>query len=210
MIEHGWSPERIVHVPNFIDMKDIPPLSGAGGYNLYFGRLSREKGVKTLIKAYGRLQSRIPLLIVGDGPERADLENMASKTGLPVRFAGYLSGHALREAIANARIAILPSEMYENAPLSLLEAFAYGKPVIGARIGGIPEMIADGENGLLFDPGNVDDLKLKIEQMSAMPDREIGRMGQAARRKVEQEYSAGAHYAKLMDVYRLAMGRPCA
>jgi glycosyltransferase involved in cell wall biosynthesis len=133
---------------------------------------------------------------------------MAGELDSPVRFTGYLSGHPLSEAIANARIAILPSEMYENAPLTLLEAFAFGKPVVGARIGGIPEMIADGENGLLFEPGNVEDLRLKLERMSAMTDREIGNMGRTARQMVEQEYSANAHFAKLMDVYRLAKGGP--
>jgi glycosyltransferase involved in cell wall biosynthesis len=210
MIEYGWSPDRIAHVPNFIDVKSVGDSRHVGSYNLYFGRLSREKGVKTLLKAYEGLNGKIPLLVVGDGPERDNLEKIAGDLSLPVRFTGYLSGDALHEAIANARAAILPSEMYENAPLSLLEAFAHGKPVIGARIGGIPEMIEEGVNGLLFESGNVEDLREKLVLMANMTDQEIMSMGRSAREKVEKEYSAVAHYEKLMEVYSRAQGKPCA
>lgn len=210
MIEYGWSPERIVHVPNFIDMSHIPTSWGIGGYNLYFGRLSREKGVKTLLKVYAALQTCIPLVVMGDGPEREELEKMAADLSLPVRFTGYLSGQTLHDAIAGARSVILPSECYENAPLSILEAFAHGKPVIGARIGGIPEMIEDGINGLLFESGNIQELRAKLLLMAGMNDQRIMEMGKAAREKVEKEYSPAAHYERLMEVYSRAMGRPCA
>jgi glycosyltransferase involved in cell wall biosynthesis len=210
MIECGWSPDRIVHVPNFIDGNATDGSRDIGRYNLYCGRLSPEKGVKTLLKAYEGLNGSIPLLVVGDGPERAALEKITSDLSLPVRFTGYLSGDELREAIGNARVAILPSEMYENAPLSLLEAFAYGKPAIGGRIGGIPEMIDDGVNGLLFEPGNVEDLREKITRIASMSARLVREMGAAAREKVVREYSVSAHYEKLINVYSQALGRPCA
>jgi glycosyltransferase involved in cell wall biosynthesis len=101
----------------------------------------------------------------------------------------------------------MPSEWYENAPMSVLEAFAYGKPVIGARIGGIPEMIDEDVNGYLFDPGNADDLREKLELVLSMSDAQISKMGQAARQKVEKEYNAELHYERLMDVYHRALSR---
>lgn len=210
MIEYGWSPVRIVHVPNFIDGNALDGSRDIGRYNLYFGRLSREKGVKTLLKAYGRVKEGIPLMVVGDGPERAELEKLARDLALQVTFTGYLSGEPLHSAISNARAAIVPSEMYENAPLSILEAFSYGKPVVGSRIGGIPEMIDDRVNGLLFEAGNADDLADKLSLLATMSDQRIADMGKAALEKVKKEYSAETHYAKLMDVYSLALGRPCA
>jgi glycosyltransferase involved in cell wall biosynthesis len=208
-IEYGWNPQKIVHIPNFTETQSINGSSTVGSYNLYFGRLSREKGVHTLLLAYETISDQIPLVIVGDGPERGYLGKMAEDKVLPVRFTGYLSGGALNEAIANSRSVILPSECYENAPLALLEAFAYGKPVVGARIGGIPEMIEDGVNGLLFESGNVEDLREKLVLMASMTDQEIASMGHAAREKVEKEYNAEAHYKKLMEVYSKALGKPC-
>jgi glycosyltransferase involved in cell wall biosynthesis len=101
----------------------------------------------------------------------------------------------------------MPSDWYENAPLSLVEAFAYGKPVIGARIGGIPEMIDDGVNGLLFEPGNMEDLKDKLALAMSLSDVKIRKMGKAAREKVESEYNAELHYERLVAVYQRAIGK---
>ena len=96
---------------------------------------------------------------------------------------------------------VVPSEWYENAPITILESFAYGKPVIGSRIGGIPEMIDEGVNGFLFDPRNVDDLKEKIEFVFSMKDSQVSHMGKEARQKVERYYNAKVHYESLMDIY---------
>jgi glycosyltransferase involved in cell wall biosynthesis len=102
---------------------------------------------------------------------------------------------------------IVPSEWYENAPISILESFAYGKPVIGARIGGIPEMINDDENGYLFDSGNGDDLKEKLNLLQNISANKIMEMGKAAREKMEKLYNASFHYDKLMSVYRAALNQ---
>ena len=101
----------------------------------------------------------------------------------------------------NALAVVVPSEWYENAPISILEAFALGKPVIGSRIGGIPEMIDEGVNGYLFEPGNVDDLRDKMEFMVNLPRNIISDMGQAGRRRVEKEYNPEYHFKKLIDIY---------
>lgn len=206
-IEYGWPADKIVHVPNFIDTDSLKSSSHAGDYLLYFGRLSHEKGVKSLLQALSAMKSDVPLRVVGDGPERSNLERFATEQKLNVRFDGYLSGIQLEEAVSNAKAVVMPSQSYENAPLSLLEAFGYGKPVIGARIGGIPEMIDDGVNGYLFEPGNSDDLRTKLEFFLGHSPEKIVEMGKAAREKVEKEYSAKAHYETLMQVYSQALER---
>jgi glycosyltransferase involved in cell wall biosynthesis len=202
LIEFGWPKERIVYIPNFIVFQNFIPSYDFEEYLLYIGRLSVEKGVSTLIQAFKKLgHKRIKLLICGDGPERKRLENLSAGDDR-IEFTGYLSGEELSRVTRLAKGVIVPSEWYENAPLSILEAFAYGKPVIGARIGGIPEMIDDGINGLIFEATNVDDLKNKMELFICKSKNEILDMGKAAREKVEQRFSSEAHYQQLMLLYK--------
>lgn len=207
LIEHGWSSEKIVYIPNFVDTSKIKPTIGAGEYFLYIGRLSHEKGVKTLLKAMAGIKFKYFLKVVGDGPERASLERIAAELGVNVQFTGYLNGSALQDALSRAKVVIMPSECYENAPLSLLEAFSYGKPVIGARIGGIPEMIDDGVNGFLFESGDVNDLRAKIDAFLSLTEKEASEMGKKAREKVDDKYSPDVHYTKLLKVYSATSGR---
>ncbi|SEM27794.1 Glycosyltransferase Family 4 [Syntrophus gentianae] len=202
LIEFGWPERQIKFVPNFLDLSEFDPNYSAGDYLLYLGRLSEEKGVATLIKAFTQLKNDKPeLVIVGDGPMRKELEEI-TRNHSRIRFAGYLSGSALREVTQNALAVVVPSVCYENAPISILEALAYGKPVIGANIGGIPEMIQNGVNGYLFESGNCNDLKNALEYMINLPAAEIEKMGMDARRIVERENSSESHYLKLMDIYQ--------
>jgi glycosyltransferase involved in cell wall biosynthesis len=165
------------------------------------GRLSSEKGILTLIRAFMTLANTgARLLVVGQGPIRKHLEENSNKDPR-IRFTGYLSGESLKETTQNALAVIVPSEWYENAPISILESFAYGKPVVASRIGGIPEMIDDGINGFLFETGNAVDLKKKLERILSISDNKICEMGQAARQKVERQFNAELHYKRLMDIY---------
>jgi glycosyltransferase involved in cell wall biosynthesis len=201
-IEYGFPPEKLFYIPNFIDTKKISMSSEIGSYLLYFGRLSSEKGIKTLLKAFRGLKLNTSLLVVGDGPDRKNLEALAVKN---VRFLGYLKGKFLFNAISNAKCVIVPSECYENSPLSVLESMAFGKPVIGSRIGGIPELIQEDKTGFLYEPGNTEALKNKIELMLNKTASTIKNIGKSAREKVEKEYSAESHYQKLMEVYEKAL-----
>jgi glycosyltransferase involved in cell wall biosynthesis len=149
-------------------------------------------------------QVRARLLVVGEGPLLDQLKKN-SKRDSRIRFTGYLSGSTLKETTKNALAVIVPSEWYENAPISILESFACGKPVIGSRIGGIPEMIDEGINGFLFETGNAVDLKHKLERILNISDYEIREMGTAAREKVEQKFNSDLHYNRLMDVYHTAL-----
>jgi glycosyltransferase involved in cell wall biosynthesis len=152
------------------------------------------------------LSVRTNLIIAGDGPDREAIRKIAVENRLPVLFTGYLQGMELQKTISGAKVVIMPSEWYENAPLSLLEAFAWGKPVIGARIGGIPEIIDDGINGYLFKSGSAIELRDKWATFLNLPTGKADSMGRNARQKVEQIYSAISHYKLLESVYRYAMG----
>lgn len=193
-----------VHVlPNFIDSKLNNVNSGYCQGIVYFGRLSQEKGLYTLLKSAKALPYDIR--IIGEGPLRQELEKIAIANQLSnVHFLGYLSGKDLAREIASAQVVVVPSEWYENNPFSVIEAFAFGKPVIGSRIGGIPELVRDGDTGLTFEPGNVDDLRKKIEYLCERPDMAIT-MGRRARALVENELNPDKHYKGLIDIYQRAI-----
>jgi len=160
--EFGIYTNKLVHIPNFVLAESFSPNYDFEDYFIYFGRLSEEKGVMTLLKAVER-NWKIKLLIVGEGVLEDELKRYAEKKGLKnVIFKGYKSGSEFQNLIRNAMFTILPSECYENCPISILESFAMGKPVIGANIGGIPELINEGSDGLLFESGNAADLNDKI------------------------------------------------
>ena len=205
LIDFGWPSEKIKYIPNYLVLSELEPKYAPGKYFLYLGRLSTEKGVSTLIKAFMKIKSdKVNLWIVGEGHIRNQLEKIASADSR-IRFTGYLSGNTLKQTSSDALAVIVPSEWYENASISILESFAFGKPVIGSRIGGIPEMVEEGLNGYLFEPGNADDLKDKLELMLSKPKKDIEQMGKAARDKVEKEYNAELHYERLMKVYNKAL-----
>ncbi|MCA9399825.1 MAG: glycosyltransferase family 4 protein, partial [Candidatus Omnitrophica bacterium] len=192
---------RVEYLPNFVYPDHIEPrYSFDGNALVYMGRLSHEKGVRTLIKAAGSIPD-VQLKIIGDGPARAELENYVTDERLSnVTFLGYMSGDKLNNEIKGAKCVVIPSEWYENNPRSVIESFAMGKPVIGARIGGIPELVRDNETGMTFISGDEKDLSEKINYALA-DDERIKRWGQNARRLIEDEYSAQKHYQGLRAIY---------
>jgi glycosyltransferase involved in cell wall biosynthesis len=200
LLENGYSPERVLHVPNFVDSSRIQPTPGEGTPALYVGRLSPEKGIPTLLKAIRGLER--PLHIVGGGPLRNALEQEAREQGLQdlVRFKGHLSGDALADEYRRAAFVVVPSEWYENAPMVVLEAFAHGKAVVGADIGGIPELVAPDRTGLLFPPGDAEALREAMLRLWKDPESRRA-MGQAARGRVEHEFSPETHLQTLERIY---------
>jgi glycosyltransferase involved in cell wall biosynthesis len=187
---------------NGIDTSKYVPKYNNKGYALYFGRISKEKGVLTLLKAHNNISNDFELKIVGTGP----LEDSLHKSFPKAEFLGYKTGHELNELIANAAFVIVPSEWYENCSMSVLEAMALGKPVIGSRIGGIPEQVEHDKTGFLFEMGNVNELAEKMNILHANPDLSI-QMGQAARKKCENEYSLNNHFYELTEIYSELLGR---
>ncbi len=192
------------HVPNFIDARALRPEPSADDRSVvYFGRLTPEKGLRTLIEAMDGVAGTCT--IVGEGPSGPELRRLAAGRGLGnVAFTGRLPFEEVVSRVRRARAAVLPSEWYENAPRSVLEAFALGKPVIGARIGGIPELVEDGITGWTFESGNASDLRRALVLALSNADR-VEEMGRNARTRVERRYGADLYYDRMTAILRAAL-----
>jgi len=203
MIEAGLPEEQVVVKPNF-----VYPDPGEGrksrDYALFVGRLSPEKRVSTLLKAWSRLRGPVPLLIAGGGPEREALEEQARRSGLTsVQFLGQLPRSKTIETIQGARFLAFPSEWYEGFPVTICEAFACGTPVLCSRLGAMEEVVDDGRTGFHFAPGDAAELAERAAWAWDHPaDMRI--MGQEARREFEAKYTAESNYPILMDIYERA------
>ena len=182
---------------NGIDHTAFEPSSIDKGYVLYVGRLSGEKGVETLLKAHAAMKHPVPLVIVGSGPMEERLRAQASSL---VTFAGYCSGVSLWDKIRESSCLVVPSEWYENAPMTVLEGMAFAKPVVASRIGGIPEQVVHEETGILFEPGNVQELAHALDSMMASADMRK-KMGMAGRARLEREFTLETHNQKLLSLY---------
>ncbi len=201
MIQYGIPENKISTVHNFIDVSDIVPNFSVGEYVLYFGRVDRSKGISTLIKAAIPLK-QIPLYIVGDGKAMSEVQQIIEENGCEhIHLLGFKQGDELRELVLNSICTVLPAEWYENCPMSVLEACAYGKPVIGANIGGIPELIENGVNGFLIPSGEHELLRDRLLWMCEHKSK-VMEMGEAARKKMETKFNADIHYERIMNVYR--------
>lgn len=196
--EWGWPGDRFVYIPNFVDGEEIQPSFQPGNVFVYIGRLSNEKGLATLIRS--SVIANVRLQIIGTGPEEAKLKSLASQLNAQVEFPGFVSGEALFDRVRAARAIVLPSEWYENAPISLLEAYAAGKPVIGAGIGGIPELITD-ERGRTFEAFSADSLATVLKEFDQMRDGELEQMGRNARTYVLADHSRKSYFEKCQSVY---------
>ena len=205
-IDAGLPADRIVVKPNSIN-PDPGVRHEPGDRAVYVGRFWPEKGTGTMIAAWKKLNG-LPLDIVGDGPERPDLE--AAAAGCPnLRFLGRLPREETLAAIKRARFLVFPSEWYEGLPMTIVEAFACGVPVIASRLGTMEEVIEHGRTGLHFEAGNPDDLAAKVEWATANPEA-MAKMGRAARAEFEAKYTAERNCARLMEIYTLATRRKSA
>lgn len=199
MMEFKMDGREIIHIPQLIDVGTYSPCYEHQDYLIYFGRLSAEKGVCTLLEAMRRLRGA-RLYVAGEGPLKRDLMGQVADAR-NIEFLGHVPHNELKGLVKNAMFAVVPSECYDNAPMSVYEAFALGKPVIGSRIGGIPELIQHGENGLLFEPGNAGDLADTIDYLAGHKSL-IQHMGKNARAGLEQRHSKAKHYEAVTNVYR--------
>jgi len=199
--EKSGFPSGKIHVkPNFVE-PDPGERTCFGEYALFVGRLSAEKGLRTLLEAWQLLPTTIPLVIVGDGPMRLELEAEVAAKGIKgVRFTGQLSRDDVHGAIKKAAFVVVPSVWYEPFGLIVAEAFACGTPVVGACVGGIKEMLEDGITGLRVFPGDPDSLADKVRwAWDHAP--ELAVMGKAGRRVYEHRYTAEINYDQLMRIY---------
>lgn len=203
-IEAGFPPEKIVVKPNFV-YPDPGVGEGKGGYVLFVGRLSPEKGVSTLLAAWELLGGRVPLRIVGDGPLAEQVAEAVER--MPgVEWVGRKSIEEIYTLMGEASLVFVPSEVYETFGRVVIEAFAKGTPVVVSAIGALAELVDPGRTGLHFRPGDPEDLAAKVEWAWSHP-RELAEMRREARAEYEAKYTAERNYEMLMDIYQLAISR---
>ncbi len=201
--EFGIREERLFLVPEFVDPEIYQPVDSnpdPDGYFIYFGRFSKEKGLDVLLEA-AALTGR-KLLLVGDGQEKPRLERLAARLKAnSVRFCERVGAAELVRLIGGALFSVYPSLCYETFGRSIVESFAVARPVVASRIGALAELITDGEDGLLFRPGDADDLAGKISELFCSTARTRA-MGERGRIKVLERFTPAVHYSGLCDVWR--------
>lgn len=177
-----------------------------GDYIFYFGRISKEKGIFNLISAVKKCDE-VKLLIAGTGPEEEKIKKYIKENKMESRVVllGYLNQDEIRERIEKCRFVVIPSIWYENCPYSIIETLEIGKPIIASEIGGIPELVENEKNGLLYRYDSVDDLADKINELYYDQEK-INKMKEASKNKFKMEHTEDVYYQKIMKVYRKAMG----
>jgi glycosyltransferase involved in cell wall biosynthesis len=200
-IEFGFPADKLTHIPNFVNHKEYLFSNVEKNYFIYLGRLAQEKGLETLITAMEKVKD-YDLYIIGDGPLKNELEIKVAKSGNSnIRFLGFQSGRKLLTLISEAMFMVTPSEWYENCPISVLEVLSMGKPVIAANVGGLPELVEDKVNGLIFEMGDAEDLSEKILYLLNNPNARK-KMGIKAREIIEKNHTPELHYERIIALYQ--------
>lgn len=201
LVANGFSDKKINCIPTFTTsstaVEDIP----IGTYGLYFGRITEEKGVDTIVRAYETLPDYHVKIMGDDATEEANrLKRYINEKNINnVEFLGFKSGSDLETVVKGARFVIIPSIWYDNLPNTALESFQYSKPVIASNIGSLPELVIDGYNGYLFTPDNEKELAEKIRLFD--DDSIVTAMGINSRSRLEKVFNKKAHYDALMKVF---------
>ena len=207
LVENGFNDKKITCIPTFTSSKSEVGEQKIGTYGLYFGRITEEKGVETVIKAYEKLPD-YELKIMGDDTTEEGLrlkEYVKNHKMSNVEFLGFKDGTELEDVIKDARFTLIPSIWYDNLPNTALESFQYSKPVIASNIGSLPELVIDGINGYLFEAGNEEAL---IEAIRKLDDNDtVAKMGAESRKRLETRFAPQSHYDSLMQIFRKVVGR---
>ena len=201
LIEDGIPENKIEAIHNFVELKDYNLETIDEGYALYFGRLSKEKGILNLINAFSKLKEGI-LYIAGEGLEKENIETIIKENNMEnrVKLLGFLNSDQIKETIRKCKFAIVPSIWYENCPYSLMESLAIGKPVIGANIGGIPELVKDKKSGLIYKYDDIDDLTNKMKVLFE-DEKLVEEYGKNAKEDAKKLYGKDVYYKKVINIY---------
>ena len=202
LIEKGINPNKITTIYNFIDTQKYEIETQDENYVLYIGRLTKEKGILNLVQAFSRTKEGT-LYIAGEGEEKEKIERKIKEEQLQnrIQLLGYLEAEAIKERIRKCKFVVVPSIGYENCPYSILETLVIGKPVIGAKIGGIPELVKDYENGLTYTYDNIEELTDKMNQLFYQPDL-VEKFSKNAKEKARKIYSKKEYYDKIIAIYK--------
>lgn len=201
LIQFGVPAEKIFLKPVFVE-DILDSARHAGDFALFLGRLSPDKGLITLLTAFSQLDF-VPLKIAGDGPLRNHVEEF-SRSNPHIHYLGFQDRNDINSLLCNARFMVLPSEWYEVSPRIIMEAYSCRLPIIASRLGAMAELVRDGETGLLFEPGDADDLASKVKWLWGNP-QEIIRLGNNARKEYEEKYTPDRNYQMLMNIYSKAI-----
>ncbi|KJR46659.1 putative glycosyltransferase protein [Desulfosporosinus sp. I2] len=202
--EACFTKSSIIHMKNPLPIDTVYELpQKVGNYILFFGRLSQEKGILTLIEAMKKVKNDDELWILGNGPQREELEQFIAGNGLStkVKLLGFMIGAELKSIVAESKAVVLPSEWYENGPYSVMEAMSKGRPVIAANIGGLPEMVEDGVSGYVFESKNANDLSDKLNKLLALDEENYMRMSKAAIEKAKADFNPDNYVDFIIDQY---------
>ena len=200
LVRMGFDETRLVVLPNMVELPETPLQRPVGEYIAYSGRIATEKGIDVLLAAARQLPD-IPFRLAGDGPL---LDPLRSQTPPNVRFVNRLGVDDLNDFYKRARVLVVPSMWFEGCPLVVSEAMSHSLPVVASRIGGLPEFVDESKTGLLFEPGDVDELVQKIRWLWDRPAVCLD-MGQRGSEKARREYNADVYYQRLMAIYGKAM-----
>lgn len=198
----GLPPAKLVVKPNFV-APDPGMLPAEKSYFLFVGRLSEEKGIRTLLRTWARGNVRMPLRIAGAGPLEGAVREAADGSEL-ISYLGPIERAAVFQQMRSAHALIFPSEWYEALPVTILEAFACGLPVIAANRGAAGEIVRDRHTGLLFSPGDDHALEDRLAWAERNPEA-LRSLGVAARQEYEAKYTAESNYGRLLQIYRIAL-----
>ncbi len=201
-ITGGLPGDKIEIKPHFI-FGDPEPGDGDGNYVLFVGRLSREKGIQTLISAWEQMPNGLPLKIVGDGPEAAQVAR-AVEQNPNIEWLGHKAHEEVYSLMGNARAVVIPSVWYETFGKVIIEALSVGTPVIGSNLGAIAELISHGETGFLFAPNNAEELAAHVRWIHENP-AEVKQMRPTVRQTYEDLYTPERNYEQMMEIYHRAM-----
>lgn len=202
LIANGFDAAKIHCIPTFTTSQSKVGEPINGSYGLYFGRITEEKGVATLVKAYEKLPQKYRLVIMGDDTtdEAQKLKKyVEDKNLINIEFIGFKSGEELETIIKNSRFTFIPSIWYDNLPNTALESFLYSKPILASNIGSLPELVIDGFNGYLFEPDNADQIAELVPKMD--DDVLIVKMGKNGNSRLQDRFAVNIHYNALINVF---------
>lgn len=200
-LEDGTDPKHVEAIHNFIIASDYDVETEVGDYALYFGRLSKEKGINNLIEAFAKCDEG-KLYIAGEGPEKENIEQFIKDNKLTkrVKLLGFLNKEQMTEQVRKARFIVVPSIWYENCPYSVMETLATGKPVIGADIAGIPELVVNNENGFTYKYDDVNELAEKMNILFK-DENLVKKFGKKAK-ELSKQYDKEEYYKKIERIYK--------
>lgn len=201
LVTNGFYADKIHCIPTFTTSKTEIGEPVTGQYGLYFGRVTEEKGVETVVRAYEQMPDHHVKIMGDDTTEEAvRLKRYVKEKNLNnIEFLGFKSGAELENIIKGARFTLIPSIWYDNLPNTALESFQYSKPVIASNIGSLPELVLDGFNGYLFEPGQADKMMEKIKLLDN--DAAVAEMGKNSRSRLNDRFSPDTHFSELMSVF---------